>query len=220
MDVQVKALVKERDNKILNLAKTLRGGQMSMTMGAFGNAFVVYCEKRVMDEYRKLHTVLEPMRIEYEDRIFRVQQQYLGGLVKQKHLASTLVQVSPITVYESLMSALSGTDLVNFEYYRNRVKLHTNEVIEYIRSKTENFSSPAYFTPSKEEDFEEWRKDSDRKLEQTPPLNLQDLPQFSCGPESFAKALRRTFPNITLLIFINALFFTLSFVAFLKYDVR
>jgi len=33
-------------------------------------------------------------------------------------------------------------------------------------------------------------------------------------------ALPRAIPHILLLVFINALFFTLSFVAFLKYDVR
>jgi len=137
--------------------------------------------------------------------------------MRQKHLARIIAQFSPVTVYESLMSALSGTDLASFEHFRNRIKLHTSEVVEYIRSKTDNFASISYFTPSKEGDYE---KGEHKKLEQTPSLNLQDLPRFTGGPESFAKALRRTFPHITFLIFINALFFTLSFVAFLKYDVR
>jgi len=222
MDAQVRALREQANNEIHDLTKTLRtGGNQGMAMGAFRGIFIVYCEKALMDDYRKKYTLSEPVKIKCADKIFEVQQQYLGGLMKQKHLARTIAQISPITLYESLMSALAGTDLASFEHFRNRVKLHTNEVIEYIRSKTDNFSLPSYFTQCKEEDYEEGKKwDYDKLLEQTSPLNLQDFPRFSCGPERLTKALPRAVPHILLLVFINALFFTLSFVAFLKYDVR
>jgi len=218
MDAKVRTLGEERNNEIYDLTKALReGGSQSMAMGAFRGILILHCEKPLMDDYKKKYTLSEPVKIKYADRIFEVQQQYLGGLMKQKHLARTIAQISPITLYESLMSALAGTDLANIEHFRGRVKLHTNEVIEYIRSKTDNFSLPSYFTPSKEGDHE---KGVHKKLEQTPALNLQDLPRFSCGPERLTKALPRAIPHILLLVFINALFFTLSFVAFLKYDVR
>ncbi len=222
MDTQVRTLIEEKNNEIHDLTKTLRtGGNQGMAMGAFRGIFIVYCEKALMDDYKKKYTLSEPVKIKCADKIFEVQQQYLGGLLKQKHLARTIAQVSPITLYESLMLALAGTDLASFEHFRNRVKLHTNEVIEYIRSKTDNFSLPSYFTQSKEEGSEEGKKwDYHKILEQTSPLNLQDLPRFSCRPERLIKALPRVIPHILLLVFINALFFTLSFVAFLKYDVR
>ncbi len=222
MDAQVRALREQAINEIQDLTKTLRtGGNQGMAMGAFRGIFIVYCEKALMDDYKKKYTLSEPVNIKYADRIYEVQQQYLDGLIRQKLLARTIAQISPITVYESLMSVLSGTDLVSFGHFRNRVKLHTDEVIEYIRSKTDNFSLPSYFTPSKEEDSGEGKKwDYNKILEQTSPLNLQDLPRFSCGPEILTKALPRAIPHILLLVFINALFFTLSFVAFLKYDVR
>ena len=222
MDAEVRALRAERNNKIDDLTKTLRtGGNQGMAMGAFRGIFIVYCEKALMDDYKKKYTLSEPVKIKYANRIFEVQQQYLGGLLKQKYLARTIAQISPITVYESLMSSLSGTDLASFGHFRNRVKLHTNEVIGYIRSKTDNFSLSSYFTQCKEEDSEEGKKwDYHKILEQTFPLNLQDLPRFSGGPERLTKALPRVTTHILLLVFINALFFTLSFVAFLKYDVR
>lgn len=240
MDAQVKTLTEDRNNQIHDLTKTLKtGGTWAGAAGAFGSSFVLYSGKPYRDDLQKGYTISGPIRIKYADRIFEVQQQYLGGLIKQKHLARTIAQISPITVYESLMSALSGTDLGSYEYFRTEVKMYANELIEYIRSKTENFSSLSYFTPTKEGEhlemvkemgriqkthadrfMEEFQKWYDQKLEQTPSLNLQDLPQFTCGPESLIKALHRALPHITLLIFINALFFALSFVAFLKYDVR
>jgi len=245
MDEEVRALGAERDNKIDDLTKTLRtGGQWAGANGAFGGRFVLYCGKPYRDDLLKGYKLSEPIRIKYAGRIFEVQRQYLSGLTKQKYLASTIAQISPVTVYESLMSALAGTDLESLEHFRNRVKLHTNEVIEYIRSRTKNFSSLSYFTPTRKEDhsemikeinrilsfprdsagkshwLEEYRKWQAQKLKQTPSPNLQDLPRFTCGLESFARTLRRTISHITLLLFINAFFFTLSFVAFLKYDVR
>ncbi len=222
MDAQVRDLREQANNEIQDLTKTLRtGGNQGFAMGAFRGIFIVYCEKALMDDYKKEYTLSEPVKLKCADKIFEVQQQYLSGLMKQKHLARTIAQISPITLYESLMSALAGTDLASFEHFRNRVKLHTNEVIEYIRSETDNFSLPSYFTQCKEEDYEEGKKwDYDKLLEQSSPLNLQDLPRFSCGPERLTKALPRITTHILLLVFINAIFFTLSFVAFLKYDVR
>jgi len=246
MDAQVKALVQERDNEIYDLTKTLRdGGNWSGAYGAFGGFFVLYCDELYRRDLQKRYARSEPIKIKYADRIFEVQQQYLAGLNKQKYLAGAIAQVSPITLYENLMSALAGTNLGSYEHFRNRVKKHTNVVIEYIRSKTENFSSLSYFTPTKEEDHLEFvetvRRAYDRgsidsaettflrekfdefckeKLKQTPSLNLQDLPRFTCGHESLVRTLQRTISHITLLLFINAFFFTLSFVAFLKYDIR
>jgi len=246
MDAQVKALVQERDNEIYDLTKTLRdGGNYSGAYGAFGGFFVLYCDELYRRDLQRRYARSEPIKIKYADRIFEVQQQYLAGLNKQKYLASAIAQVSPITLYENLMSALAGTDLGSYDHFRNRVKKHTNVVIEYIRSKTENFSSLSYFTPTKEEDHLEfvetarraydrgsidsaertfWREKFDElckeKLKQTPSLNLQDLPRFTSGHESFVRTLQRTISHITLLLFINAFFFTLSFVAFLKYDIR
>ena len=222
MDTQVRTLIEEKDNEIRDLTKTLRtGGNQGMAMGAFRGVFIVYCEKALMDDYKKKYTLSEPVEIKYADRIFEVQQQYLDGLMKQKYLARAVAQISPIAVYEDLMSALSGTNLASFEHFRNQVKLHKDEVIQYIRSKTDNFSLPSYFTQCKEEDYEEGKKWDYRKLlEQTSPLNLQDLPRFRYGPEILIKVIPRATAHILLLVFINALFFTLSFVAFLKYDVR
>ncbi len=240
-DVQVKALMEERDSKINELTKMLKdGGNWSGAYGDFGEFFVLYCEELYRRDLQKRYARSEPVRIRYADKIYNVQQQYLAGLNKQNFLESTIARISPITLYEILMSALAGTDLGSYEHFRTRVKNHTNIFIDYIRSKTENFSSLSYFTPTREEDHSEMIEDFNRlnragwagnflenfrkwqaqKLKNIPYLNLQDLPRFTCGHESFARTFRRAVPHILLLVFINALFFTLSFVAFLKYDVR
>ena len=48
------------------------------------------------------------------------------------------------------MSVLAGTDFGNTEYFKSNVKNYRNEVIDYIRTKTENFTATSYFTPCKD----------------------------------------------------------------------
>ena len=50
-------------------------------------------------------------------------------------------------------------------------------------------------------------------------LDLQDFPRFTYQP-SVAKSLKGAIPDLMLLVFANMLLFTLSFVAFIRYDVR
>jgi ABC-type transport system involved in multi-copper enzyme maturation permease subunit len=245
MDVQVSRLMQERDNTISELTRTINTSGIKVgRYGAFGNWFLFFGDQRVLANSRKEYALSEPVKIRYADRIFEVQQQYLGGLMKQRHLAGSMARISPVTIYQSLMSALAGTDLRGLEHFRNQVKLHTDEVVEYIRSRTENFSAISYFTPTRKEDilkmveetermmalaknyadvqfgWKEFEKWVDEKLKQTPSLDLQDVPRFTYGRESLAGTLQRIIPHVASLFFVNVLFLTLSFVAFLKYDVR
>jgi ABC-type transport system involved in multi-copper enzyme maturation permease subunit len=241
LNVKVKSLLEERDNKIGELTKDLKGGgSQSNAVGAFGHRYVLMCDKTFMADMLKQHRAAEPVKITYGKKIFEIQQEYLRNIIKQKYLAGVIAQISPMILYEDVMSALSGTDLGNFEYFRNNVETYTNEVIEYIRSNTENFSLSSYFTPAKVEDYLEVEKqmahvaqaaDRDqamkevvewynKKVAQTPSVDLQDLPRFRYGPESLVKILHRAIPDLALLVFVNTLFFTLSFAAFVRYDVR
>ena len=70
------------------------------------------------------------------------------------------------------MTSLAGTNLASFQYFSGRVKTHRTEVIEYIRFKTNGFSLPSYFTPSKEGEWEEYKRMGrewvEKKIPKTP----------------------------------------------------
>jgi len=240
VNIAVKALAEKRDGEINELTNTLKmGGSQSMAFGAFGQSYILTCEKPLMDDFQKRYTLSEPINIKYADKIFEAQQEYLDELISQKYLASTISKISPVILYENMMSALSGTDLANFKHFTKEVKSYTDSIADYIKYHTENFSLLSYFTPGNEEGYlemekeaarireahsdnfmEEFKKWYDRKIKQTPSLDLQDLPRFTCRPENVIKTLCRALPNMVFLIVINALFFVLSFVAFVRYDVR
>jgi hypothetical protein len=55
----------------------------------------------------------------------------------------------------------------------------------------------------------------------TPSLDVSDLPRFILRPDlDVVNSVQRAIPDLALLAFFNVLFFALSFVAFLRYDVR
>jgi len=126
--------------------------------------------------------------------------------------------------YENATSILAGTDLASFQYFVTGAKAYRNQIVEYIRSKTDNFSSPSFFTTCSREDALEYEKDwgdkSARDAKNPPlPLKLEDLPPCIYRLD-LAESVRRAIPDLALLVFANVLFFALSFVAFMKGDVR
>jgi len=242
---KVKAVTDQLGSEINELTKDVKGsGDAADAPGAFGHTYYRLCEKSEMDSNRKKYSITEPVKIKYFDKVLGLKEVHLNYLVKQKQFADKLAGSSPIVLYENLMSVLAGTDFGNFKCFKNNVRTYGNEVADYIRSKTENFASTSYFTPCKEGDYEKVMgvlykpvmdaKDKEKKaklleaatkryaqiLKETPSLNLQDFPKFTYQPQGIRETLQQAIPTVGLLIFASILFFALSFMMFLKYDVR
>lgn len=200
---------------------------------AFGHNYIFVCDSSSIDNYSKSYAIRASLEIKYADKLWEIEHGYLVSQLKQKYLANNFSRTSPICLYENVMSALAGTDLANSKYFMDKVKKHRSSVIDYIRSKTDNFSSLTYFTRSKEEDWEiadkhlqgevstvafhKWRA---RKMkEKTLSLDLQDFPKFT-HQSGIIDNFKRVFFDLMLLVVINVIFFALSFVAFVRYDVR
>ena len=243
LESELELVAEKRDSELRRMNKEIPSGWAgSTTGGAFNRNYIFVCDKRGLEHWKKSSVLKEPIKIKYADKFLEVKQKYLSNLFKQKYLANNFSQTSPISLYGNIMSALAGTDLARAQYFMDRVRMHRNSVVAYVRSKTADFSSLSYFTRSKEGDWEEhnkilepgrdatneaerkrvwdaffkWR---DKKVAETPALDLQDFPQFIYQPV-VVKSFTRAVPDLALLTFISVLFFVLSFVAFMRYDVR
>jgi len=244
---RLKAITSQRDQEIAALTRDIQEGEgtsRSDGTGAFGNGLIVFANKPFMDYLRQIYPITEPQKIQCIDKLLDVKAAYLSGLVRQKELADTLAGITPIILCERLMSTLAGTDFGNFGSFKNRVRTYRHEVADYIRDKTENFTSPIYFTPSKEGDQERFfatyftpydqAQDKAEKAKfyeiamqkyqqaatDAPTLALEDFPAFTYRSQSLMATLQQAIPTAGLLIFEGLLFFALSFAAFLRYDVR
>ncbi len=244
---KLKAITDQRDQEIRELARDVdsSGDQSeSDAVGAFGNGLVLLCNKGYMDYHRQMYPITEPCKIQCIDKLLDVKAQYLSSLMRQKQLADTLSGITPILLCERLMSMLAGTDFGNFGSFKSRVRAYRHEVADYVRDKTGNFSSACYFTPYPEGEherlmeayFKPYEEAQDEKAKaklyetarqkyeqlgkDAPTLALEDFPKFTYRTQPIAATLQQAIPAAGLLIFEGVLFFALSFVAFLRYDVR
>lgn len=244
IDGQIKSLWGEYDKELKQYNKNNPvSGNSTQAIGAFLRGYELACDEQFMKTHQKRYMFEEPLKIRYANKEAQIQHRYILSLLEQKFVANNLSKISPVSLYENVMSTLSGTDLSSVLYFVECMKTYRNKIIEYIRSKTHNFSTTSYFTTSDNHTWKElqelftksgpasnqsdgkndmqkfatWRE---KKIAQNPPLNLQDFPETSFKPEYITKSVKRSIPDIFLLIIANALFLTLSFIAFLRYDVR
>ncbi len=222
------------------------GGSQSGARDAFGRGYDRLLDKTAMEYRQKSYRVEYPLKIRYADKYSEVERRYLDSLWEQKNLADSISRISPIPLYGSVMSTLAGTDLAAFRHFMKRVRTHRAEIVEYIRSETEDFSSPLLFTRCTQEEMAEYeemlkkfimlmkqaksqaeiaalaetiKEWVEKRMTETPSLDLQDCPRFASMTGDLGE-LRQTIPAFSLLLFINLTFFALSFAAFMTYDVR
>jgi uncharacterized protein YqgV (UPF0045/DUF77 family) len=246
-DAQGKILQDKHRREIDELSKTLKvvEERASKTRGAFDRYYITLCSPAFMKYQQDYNKMIEPLKIKQADEIWALQQEYFSNLMKQEHFAATIARSSPVTIYRNLMSVLSGTDMGNFEHFAKCVKAYKNQVVEYIRTETKNFSLPSYFTTCKEGDWEEheemykryeekltqnktervkasetYKQWKAKKINQAPSIISKDFPRFTYHTQNLLTGIQTMGIDLVLLIFIALLLFVLSFVAFLKYDVR
>lgn len=183
--------------------------------GGFGHGYHRSGSKAFIHNKRINCSIETPIDIEYAGKYAEVEDSYLRGLFDQTRLAGNISRASPISLYESVMSALAGTDMTNFRQFIDSVKGHRKDIVEYMRSRTDNFTLLSFFTPYKEQQKEQERS----ATESDPPLDLRDLPRFDYRPDVM-EILQRVIPDLAFLILGNVLFFAMAFVAFQRYDVR
>ena len=223
------------------IAGLTRGG-VSMREGAFGRTYVGVVDRHEVEFRMRMYTLYDSFSIKCADKTWKIENGYLNGLLNQKKLAENVSRISPISLYGNVMSAISGSDLAGFQDFIDGAKTYRNHVFEYIRTKTDNLSSPSYMTQCTEEEMREYeerrnpvnnaRNEAEKKkadeafgkwvkdtIAGQPTLGLRDLPMFSYQ-SSVLNGLRRAALDLGLLMFINVLFLALSFIAFVRYDVR
>ena len=244
----------KRDGRMMSLKEDL-ANELGNIKVSFSDAIVTnderdafggYCAK-IRDIYwlnaeRKLNSLTIPIKLRYADKSLAIEQSNLNSFFSQKDLARSLSFISPISTYENVMTVLGGTDLTSFQDFINQVRVHRNQVVEYIRSKTDNFSSPSFFAVCSEEESAEYTKlflqvhkaeDPQTKakaaqalkeweqenIAKAAPLSLQDFPWFKYRPSSVTY-LRKAIPGLATLLIMNVVLFSMCFAAFARYDVR
>jgi len=186
----------------------------AVSCGGFGHGYIRSCNDVLMEYNLIRYGIGVPIEIKYAEKYAEAEYGRLRTLFEQRRRANNFARTSPMFLYESMMSALAGTDMASFQHFIEGVRGYRKDIIEYIRARTDNFRAAIFFTPCTKEEMVTRPRGDD-----APPLDLSDLPRFRCEVD-MAGIRRRVVVDLGLLVFENLLFFTLAFLAFVRYDVR
>jgi hypothetical protein len=154
-DAKIKEIRGEFFQKVLDFERKNSPGpsiqwiEMSIQKGM---TRIFYAPRKIIQHERIIQAFVEPLRVQYATKAWEVEQEYFKKLIAQKGLGDLFSYLSPISMYGHMMSGLSRTDVGSHETFVEMVRRYRSEMMMYFASK-KIFSSLAFFTVGKEEDF-------------------------------------------------------------------
>jgi ABC-type transport system involved in multi-copper enzyme maturation permease subunit len=156
-----------------------------------------------LDEFQEWFRHREETLIQMVDELERIQWQYFTeNPRRQHHIAQNAARISPAGAYANATSVLAGTDLGAHLYFLDLGRQYRAELIQYMRDR-DAFGSAIWYSVA---DFTKEHLDS--------------IPTFRYRPEPLVSQLSRLVADVLILITLNAMFFFLTFAAFLRCDAR
>jgi hypothetical protein len=144
----------------------------------------------------------EELCIRYADKEEQMWQEYLTqNPIRQAKLAQKVFLISPAGAYAQATAILAETDLSSHLRFLGQAKRYRRELIQYLRDQNA-FASEAWYNP-----------EAGKKVDK------ESIPIFRERPESLSSSIRRATFDISILVLLNVIFFLLTYLSFLKYDV-
>ena len=175
-----------------------------------------------MEFHRLLNTWSEPIRLQYADRKWAIQKNYLDGLIKQQNVEKILSCFSPSEIFSQEAATLCRTSEKYFLGYMDETRRYRENVIRYLKNE-KFFEKYIYFTPQDPSTFvstSDYIKGNVKLPDHFDPLNLKNVPQFIKGPTGIGESLHDSFGGICLLLFVSILLLSGSFIVFNRYQLR
>ena len=123
---------------------------------------------------------------------------FLNQFAQQARVAEWISKASPVGCYDSATMAVAKTDVASHDRWLNSVRSFWSVYSAFHEARQKKRIE------GKEQEADEMKKNP---------------PQFVMTPESISESLHRAMPGIAMLIFFNIMFFMLSYLFFLKYEV-
>ena len=206
--------------------------QRSVYTGMWPYAYTYYFGPREMVEWYLDGSIYgHNLRMDYEDRIWKLYQDYQRKLEKQAGFARALSLISPSWSFYHAGTYVAHTGEAEYLRFLESADRYRSELITYMKNNG-GLDSYLLFTRKPVGEFPtareliELRKSrgeeavkeiADYKVE---PLDLSGMPRFSVPGINFFQMFSSTLPELLILIFFNVIFFLLAWVTFLRADVR
>ena len=119
-----------------------RGQEVRIKSGL--DVYILVCTKDRLERETKYWAAQNSFWSRKAEKVWEIRHQHVETLFEQKRLADNISRISPISLYDNIISNLAGTDTYHGQYFIDQVRAHRNKYIDYLRAKTDNFSSPLY----------------------------------------------------------------------------
>jgi ABC-type transport system involved in multi-copper enzyme maturation permease subunit len=201
-----------------------------------GATFTIFTPRATMEYERRKKELAIPVLLDNCARKWAIQSDYLQQVYRQEKTMRYLTCLSPAGIFKHIAAALCHTGIDSEVYFMNRARQFQDAFYGYfVQNKI--FSSYAYFTPQKEEDFPADWKEADTQIREwvkqhedfdffSPEfsvfglVDVQSLPRFTASPPALGSDLYGQLYLIAGIVIACLLLFWFSFVSFIKYDVR
>ncbi len=153
-----------------------------------------YQQKRQKETRRGYGLLLFIQKAKEEKKLY---DDFLNQFARQGHVAEWVSKASPVGCYDSAMTAVAKTDLASHDRWLNSIRSFWSVYVTFHEARQKRRIA------GKEQESNE----------------MKHPPQFVMTAEPLSESLHRAMPDIALLIFFNILFFMLSYLFFLRYEV-
>lgn len=199
-----------------------------------GGSLIFFTPRPSMEYERRQKELVNPVLIDNAQKKWAIQADYLNQLYRQEKTVRYLSALSPAGIFKQTAASLCHTGMESEVHFMSQVRSFQDLYYGYFL-QNKIYSSYAYFTPQKEEDFPEtweqagtdvaeWKNtakpESTFDFSSFGYLDTSDLPRFSYAKSTFSDDLHNQLFILTGLILVCILLFWFSFLSFVKYDVR
>jgi ABC-type transport system involved in multi-copper enzyme maturation permease subunit len=222
------------------LSKEFQGRDLGPYFNSFSGGWdgvhlVMYAKKSLMEYERRTKELVVPIILQKCDEKWAIQSDYLQQLYHQEKTVRYLSYLSPAGIFKHVASVICRTGSDSEIHFMNQARQFHDTYYGYFE-QTKLFYSYAYFTIMDESEFSDDREYlmglRDQFAAAHPDMNFTDypsvmkkidtshLPRFTYAQPTLGNDLYEQLQLIAGILIAYILLFWLSFVSFIKYDVR
>ena len=144
----------------------------------------------------------------------QVLEDHLNRMIAPAIIGRSFTCISPAAIYQRSSETITGTGINRFSFLLRQIKRYQEDLREFIRSKDAGDPDSLHLLIPWENAMEGWRAISHESV------SFDTVPKFQEKDTTIGESLRWAIWDIGLLALFNLAFFAVSFVSFLRYDVR
>ena len=144
----------------------------------------------------------------------KIIDEHMNQIIDQVVIGRQFTRISPTVIYRQACETIAGTGLGRFSELRHQTRQYQADLKDYARDRDAEDPNSLHLLYDEMYTAQSWRTISHD------PVDFDSVPKFQERDLALGRSLKLAIWDIGLLVLFNLVFFAVSFVSFLRYDVR